>query len=395
MATTSELYDANIQRIGVDEGEIYEAWKLKLLDWQQFSGLFNAEGRLSNDQLRYWAAFGLLAPTTHNTVPERFLLNEEGQGMELKLDRSRILPASDANGRQALISAGAVVQNIRLAAKCYGYETKLELLKNNQKSILPLGQDNNNRYVSYANLEFSYSGRACDPGWLQAMLDRKVTRCEYKTTPLIDGAKEGMRRYVKSFDKGVDLILVDDSQPALKQRLARLQEYAMSFVINNEKFAAELGSWFLPNSDKTTSYAMRGREFGLGDIITDKLHHGLKGEEALVAQDTILFTSGEAAMMKNNSAVAILCAKDDSFQSRVETGMIYEDLVLNAARQGFVTSMHAALAEVALSNKLLKVLLKTSKRPMVIFRIGVPKNIADFKRYHSARPDLDSVILDN
>lgn len=60
------------------------------------------------------------APSMLNTQPWRFRV--QGQRIEVHLDPARELPASDPQRRMALISAGAAVFNVRVAAAALGYD---------------------------------------------------------------------------------------------------------------------------------------------------------------------------------------------------------------------------------------------------------------------------------
>jgi hypothetical protein len=58
------------------------------------------------------------APSVHNTQPWRFRL--DGVALELRVDPERHLPVADPQARELVISCGAALFNLRLAARCKG-----------------------------------------------------------------------------------------------------------------------------------------------------------------------------------------------------------------------------------------------------------------------------------
>src|SRR6187431_2859738 len=99
----------------------FESWNLPLLELEQFCELdTDRQYPVSPGQARYLLGFSLLAPSSHNTVPQAYRLDLQHSRIELWLQRGRVLPASDPTGQQALISLGCAAENLVLAAAQYG-----------------------------------------------------------------------------------------------------------------------------------------------------------------------------------------------------------------------------------------------------------------------------------
>jgi hypothetical protein len=86
---------------------------------------FPADG-YSSDQLAFLLGYAILAPSLHNTQPWLFRVN--AMDVELFLDRRRLLPVADPDGRQAIMSCGAVLCNLCIAAEYFGHTFKIETL---------------------------------------------------------------------------------------------------------------------------------------------------------------------------------------------------------------------------------------------------------------------------
>lgn len=76
-------------------------------------------------QLRFFVAYALLAPSSHNTQPWRFALGEHV--IDLYADRTRALPMMDPEDRELVMSCGAALYNLCLAIRHFGYTDTVTL----------------------------------------------------------------------------------------------------------------------------------------------------------------------------------------------------------------------------------------------------------------------------
>ena len=96
------LLDLDRALLDVPPAEPFHAWRLRHFSPAQFAALDRVgddPDRLGAQQLTYIAWCGLLAPTSHNTVPQRFRIQPEAGAIEVWLDRQAVLTASDVAGR--------------------------------------------------------------------------------------------------------------------------------------------------------------------------------------------------------------------------------------------------------------------------------------------------------
>lgn len=68
----------------------------------------------------------ILAPSPHNTQPWMIRL-VENERILVSVDRERLIPGCDPQGRQAFISTGAFLENLVIAAGSLGYQADLDL----------------------------------------------------------------------------------------------------------------------------------------------------------------------------------------------------------------------------------------------------------------------------
>lgn len=373
----------------IPEGPAFAAWRLRPLSPAAFHALgAPAEGpAVSPLQLAYLAHLFLLAPTTHNTVPERFRL---GPGsLSVWVDREAVLPASDPVGRQATISLGCGLENLALGARCLGLRAEIALT-GEAGGLRPVlaGEP---RHAPFAEVAFRDDDGAPEPlAWLSAMLARKVLRAEYDDRVRLPPELADELRGIAAAHPGLRLHLLDDSATLLF--LGKFQELADTTVLNREPFARELGRW-LHDNDSRAALGMRGREFGLGDASARHLRRGLLGEERLLPDEAAGFARAGNLGMRSASAVAVITVAEDTLPLRVAAGRAYQRMALALVRRDFHTAMHAAVTEVEAPNLALRGRLRTRDRPTVLFRIGRPLHAEDRARPHAARPPLAQLLL--
>jgi len=97
--------------------------------------------------------------------------------------------------------------------------------------------------------------------------------------------------------------------------------------------------------------------------------------------------------MRSASVVVVLAVEEDTVWSRLQAGRALGELLLYLQIRGWATAIHAGITEVDAPNLALRGRLRTSRRPVVVFRVGKPLEVLDSQRAHSARPSLEDVLL--
>jgi hypothetical protein len=381
---TSRFYASGDAPPDALPGAVFASWSLRTLSRSEFSALSPSEW------LAYFACWSLLAPTSHNTVPQRYRLLPESRALEFWIDRAIVLPESDVDGRQATISLGCAIENALLVAKAYGFEAKLELSRDAKP--LPLAAPGPNPLpVATARFDPPATQGSAEPD-LAAVKARKMVRAIFDDRVKLDSALASeLSEIVRSVHPGLTLHLIVDAPT--KIFLGKFQELADTTVINRAAFARELGAWLLPNDDSRSTVGMRGHEFGLSDASATRMHLGLLGQGPLLPDETAGFAKVGSLGMRSASAVGVICVERDDLEHRIASGRAYQRLAITLVRAGFVTAMHAGITEIEAPNLALRGRLRTRQRPSVVFRIGAPLHPEDAQRPHSARPQLADVLV--
>ena len=361
-------------------GPAFDAWRLPLFEPDALAALDRPA------QLAYFARHGVLAPTPHNAVPERFRCTD--RGLELWVDRASILPAADPEGRQTGIGLGCVAANIRLAAEAYGWEARPRVtgLTRECRPVAP-GEP---RYAPVMELALVPGERArFEPAILTAIRERRIVRAELDERVALDPETTAALR-AAAVRPGLDIHILTD-RPSL-HFVGKFQEVAEATVFNREAFATELGEWMLPNESES-KVGMRGREFGLDDRAAARLHLGLTRQIQLLPDEIAAFTHQANVSIRAASAVVVLTCVTDDLDGWLQAGDTYEEMALLLWNRGFVTAMQGSPVEVEAPNLALRARLRTSRRPTVVFRVGRPLRPEDARRPHAARPPLEELML--
>jgi len=373
----------------------FESWSLPLLDLEPF-GALNADRqyRVSLAQARYLLGFSLLAPSSHNTVPQAYRLDLPHSTIELWLQRDRVLPASDPTGQQALISLGCAAENLVLAAAQYGigcsWQPDAELAWNHvtpSPSPLP---------VRVGQLQLTPGAPIPDTesrhATLLTMLERRTVRAEF------DSAQRLPPTLRASLDSALEpngpITLSWFESPAEKFAWSKLDELASKHKLEERAFQRELGDWLLPNEDERSPRGMRGREFGFDDALTRELSAQLRGEVPMAVDQLAFMARAGRVGLCSASAVCVLSSHDQAAATALAVGHAFQRCALLARALDFSCAVHTAVCEVPHAQAMSQAtLMPAGMTPRMIFRLGKPRRTSDASRPPSSRPLLDDLLL--
>lgn len=349
--------------IPLPDGPDFDAWRIEPVDPAAFAS------QTAQQRARHIAGWGLLAPTTHNSVPQRFERHRDG--LVVRIDPGAVLPQSDPTGRQANISVGCAIEAVVVAFGGYGWRVSVG--------------------VDVIGAEIAPIERCSpEPGQLLALKNRRVVRAEYDPRVSLSEALCQQIRSLSPSGEGVALELLTERRAL--SAIGKLSEQADSAVLNRHDFARELGRWLLPNS-AVGALGMRGREFGLGDAAADRLHQGLTGRGPLLGDEIAALAKGSLSGFRSSSAAIVLTVRDDEPMHHIEVGRLYLRLELLLARHGLSTALHAGLCEVEAYSHALRAEIRTAARPVAVVRVGRPLRPEEGLRPRSARPRLEEVWI--
>ncbi|WP_321797245.1 Acg family FMN-binding oxidoreductase [Burkholderia sp. BCC1988] len=319
-----------------------------------------------DQQLRELLGYAVLAPSSHNSQPWRFLVN--GATISVCADRVRALPVVDPFDRELIISCGAALLNLRVALNHAGLAHTI------------------GTFPSEVDPDLLALVRVCDDGYSDASLgtlfdaipERVTTRAPFESTAVPHEIQQAL--IAAGVAEGADVACVDAL--AHRARVAELVAEADRQQFADPHFRRELASWIDPrrHADGMPAFAagvpalldfaapvvtMAVRTFDLGDGLA-ALHHQLVGASPLI--------------------VCIATVRDDR-DAWLAAGQALERILLVATRAGYTASYLNQPIETAGLRAHLRHMLGLRGEPQLLLRVGRGPHTP-----HSPRRPLDEVI---
>jgi hypothetical protein len=185
------------------------------------------QGGFAADQLEFLLGYAILAPSTHNTQPWHFRVN--AMDVELFADWSKRLQIVDPQGRELLMSCGAALFNLRVAAEYFEKAWRIERFPDPAHPTL------------LARFHLGLQGETSSEDLLlfHAISRRRTNRTPFRTDPIPD---ELLTVMVAAAEReGAWFMAADneDSRTALADLVAEADRRQWA----DRHFREELASW--------------------------------------------------------------------------------------------------------------------------------------------------------
>src|SRR5829696_2764355 len=293
-------------------------------------------------------AFGVRAPSIHNTQPWRWVFRDGA--LELHADRSRQLAALDPDGRSVLLSCGGALELARLGFAASGWETTVDRTVSGDL----LARIRPTRRVPVAE-DVVERARAAE----QRHTDRRPFRPEPVPDRHVDvllAAAAGDGAYahaVRRADERLDLAVVfswadqvEVSDPASRAELATWTRTAEA--IAPDGIPAEAVPHLSAGTPRHTEVPVRDFEAGItgGQPLVDIID-----EQPLYL---VIFTS------------------DDDAAARLRAGEAYARISVEAQRLGLASSALTQAVDLPAVRERFRALMGWTDHPQMVLRVGVP-----------------------
>jgi nitroreductase len=315
----------------------------------------------SDDVIKDAVALASRAPSLHNSQPWRWI--KQGEWLDLFGDPDRILPATDAFGRQLIISCGVALNHLQAAFAAAGWTTAVQRIPN----------PNNPKHL--ARVSFRPSPNISEPE-----LERAAAITRRRTDRLPFGEPKGwetfelvLRNILAAYETDLT-VLPADTRPAL----AQASELTAGLRRYDSMYQAEL-QWWSGHS-------------GLADgVPREALVSRSEGERVdlgrrFPALDTI---ERRNEITEDHATIVVLTTTSERPKELLMCGEALSALLLEATIAGLATCPLTHMTEIAQSRAVVRKLLNGRGIPQVIVRLGVAPEIADQPPATSRRPLAD------
>lgn len=316
------------------------------------------------DIIRKCIALGLLAPSTHNCQPWLFDVISSKK-VDVYLNDGINLENSDRNYFYRLVSIGALLENMAVAAESYGYGYKIKYF-----------DDFKNSPVATFSLEFKKT--AANTKNIKAIYNR------YSEKRINDSQKPLPNKYLKYIDYSDKYVSIykTNNVDKIKNVAYDFYQSALSYS-NNTKFAKELSDWM--RTDNSKSYnGMPAASSGLSNMQL------LVGSNILRLTPKILkpMSKKYLKLVGSSSAVGFIASKNYSTESLLRCGRAFEAIALKFAELDYSVTALAAIVDNEEYNEKLQQNFDAKQKPVIFFRIAP----AQKNHFKTPRFDYEKLI---
>lgn len=301
------------------------------------------------EQYLFLLRYAIVAPSTHNSQPWRFRVNPDG--LEVFADYRRRMPNIDPGSRELLMSVGAAIFNLSVAARHFGLPCLVEynLSEASEKAVAkvrlaPVG------LVKHAQLH--------DP-LFPHILARRTNRDPF----LLSRVPTSVLHRIGDVAAHTEVEVIVSEDGGVNERVAQLVAEAEMIQWADAQYRKDTAEWIRPD------------EFPGSDGITGTVF-GWSGPVPVIgsyATRTIDQGRLRAARDRNLCVEApglILVACEDSAFHWLKAGEVLEHMLLMIAKEGLQTSYFNMPVQVPELRARLKTLLDCSTWPQLLLRVG-------------------------
>lgn len=319
-------------------------------------------------QAEFLLRYATLAPSGHNTQPWLFALRDHW--IDVIADRRRALPIVDPHDRELVISCGAAIATLKIAAAHFGFQSTVSLSPDrlNEDLLARIRFDRSKQKQSDTN------------GLFAAITQRRTTRARYgdelPPTALINTCVHHAKAHHVEFRT-----LSDE---ATRRKIADLVAEGDRLQFDDPTFRRELAAWVHSNSLGSRD-GMSGTGFGMPDILAPIARFAIRTFDL----GNRVAAADEKTILEGTPLLGVLSSPADDQHNWLQTGRALAYILLELTAQDFTASYLNQPIETAGLRPKLKAVAGLSGLPQILIRIGrAPKSQAP-----TVRRDVASVIM--
>jgi nitroreductase len=283
----------------------------------------------------------ILAPSSHNTQPWRFRVR--GSCIRLFADRTRALPVNDPFDRELVISCGAALFNLRVAAAFTGTEAAVALLPDPSDGDL------------LAEVQLGEGGErdAEAVRLFRAIPARRTYRRRFSEESVPATAVEELVAAARA-ERAELVVLDDDEREAVAEMVAEGDREQFS----DPRWRRELAMWLHPrrSGDGLVQPVPQVARFVVS-------HLDMGGRTG----------AADAALALESPLLAVLDTGTDSVADWMAAGQALQRVLLTACGDGLQASfLNQPLQVLELRPQVARELGRPDRHPQVLLRIGYP-----------------------
>jgi nitroreductase len=299
------------------------------------------------ERLRFLLQWAILAPSRHNTQP--WLFEIEGDELQVHADARRSLPVADPDGRQLVMSCGAAIVNLRLAAAHFGHATSLEVLPGHRADGL----------LARVRLEERSASTPEAEEMFRAIARRRTNRLPLDGREPPEGLVTSLLREARS--EGASLRPVEAHQ---RRVVAELIAEGDELQWSSARFRGELAGW-TRTSGAARRDGMPSFALGMSDMAVR-----LRPLLARVQNPARDEAERDRSRALGTKALLVLSTPRDGTAEWIRAGEALQRVLLRATAAGLFASYFAQPIETPALRRRLAEAIGDQGAPQVMFRLG-------------------------
>jgi len=309
------------------------------------------------EMLRALVHYAVLAPSDHNAQPWTFRLQDDH--LELRADRTRAMPARDPADRELVISLGAALFHLRLAARRFGRHLDV--------ASFPDAEDRD--LVARVRLGADEAPTPEERRLFSAMPQRRTSRLPFEDRRVSLPVVAAIRRAALAEGAWV-LRVAEDQQSALADLVAEGDRQLLA----DARVRRELAAWTHPNRSSRRD-GLPGSAHGLGDLASligpfVVRYFDLGAREA----------TRDHGLAEDAPLLLVLGSAADEPADWLLTGQALARLLLTAEDEGLQASFLNQAIEVDDLRDRLRTLLGRPGVPQLVLRLGYARPVRRMPR---------------
>ena len=315
-------------------------------------------------QVRFLLRYAILAPSGHNTQPWSFRILSDG--VSILADYDRRLSVADPADRELLMSIGAAIMNLRVAAAHFGMHCKVSLA----------GGEAPAAHLATLRIRESFDTERELAPLFSALPRRRTNRSRYRAKPL--AAAELARILSFSGESGRVLLITGEE---LKEKIARMVNQGDRWQLSDPDFREELSHWMWAPAERKED-GLSTDSFGIPGLVSRASLWMMK--RLNLGQ---LVGARDAAAVREAGAIAIVTGENRR-EDLIEAGQALEKLLLVITALGLQYSFFNQPIAVAPLRRRLRQMAGIETWPQVMIRIGYGPEV----KKAAPRRKLESVL---
>jgi hypothetical protein len=309
-----------------------------LIDESEFYELEDARS-----QKEFLLRYAVLAPSGHNTQPWTFRITENA--IEVRPDWSRNLPVCDPDNRELLLSVGAAIANLRVAAAHFGFDTAVQY-------------DD----VITVSLHETCDADASLRRLFGAVTKRRTHRSAFERRELEPETLDRICDLVESADQLRFVV------PHELPHLGALVEQADLRLLSDGRWRDELAAWIRPN-ETSEGDGITGDAFGIPGPLSALAPYIVRNVDVGESRGR-----NDRKLVEQAAGLIVVTSADDRV-ALLRAGEVLERLLLTLTLLGVQYAFVNQVIEVPELRRELWKLMRTATPPQLLLRIGYASRV--------------------